>query len=58
MHQESGEVTTLAEWKENFDHMDPESWFGFPADECEVRNWIKGGHLIEVKMVDCEWVKV
>lgn len=58
MHEISGDVASLQDWKLDFDNMDLESWFGLPADQCEGLDWIKGGKLIEVKQVDGEWVEL
>ena len=58
MHRESGDVATKREWREEFENMDIESWFGLPENECYGVDWIAGGHLIRVVMVDGEgWVE-
>jgi hypothetical protein len=57
IHEISGDVASLSDWKADFDSMDVESWFGLPADECEGMDWIEGGKLIEVVQdEDGEWV--
>lgn len=67
MHTTSGDVATEQEWRDDFDGMDIESWFGLPADECEGLHWIEDNIdsqtgqkiLIEVeKDTDGEWVEV
>lgn len=58
MHEISGHVASLEDWKSDFESMDVESWFGLPVEECEGLDWIKGGKLIEVKQVDGEWVEL
>ena len=59
MHEISGDVASMGDWKADFENMDIESWFGLPAEECEGLDWIKGGKLIEVEQdEDGEWVEV
>lgn len=58
MHELSGDVASLEDWKSDFDNMDVESWFGQLAKECEGLDWIKGGKLIEVVQdEEGEWVE-
>lgn len=59
MHEHSGDVATLSDWRDDYEKMDIESWFGHIAEECEGLDWVKGGCLFEVeKDEDGEWVKV
>ena len=58
MHTLSGDVATVEEWKDDFDSMDLETWFGLPIDECEGLDWLADQkYLIEVVQdKDGEWV--
>ena len=59
MHEVSGDVASLESWKDDFDRMSLESWFGLPAEECAGKDWIAGGKLIEVEQDEHgEWVEV
>ena len=62
MHKESGDVATEQEWRDDYNNMDAESWFGKSIDDITEQDkaaWQKGGHLIEVeKDTDGEWVEV
>ena len=45
----SGDVATAEMWKNDFDAMDVESWFGKSAEECEGLHWLNDmPSLIEV----------
>lgn len=61
MHKESGDVATEQEWRDDYENMDVESWFGKSVDGItneDTENWAEGGHLIEVvKDADGEWVE-
>ena len=58
MHEGSGDVASLENWKSDFNNMDVESWFGLPAEECEGLHWLNDAPwLIEVEQVDGEWVE-
>ena len=60
MHTESGDAATVEMWKDDFDSMDVESWFGLPADECTDLHWLDDNKaLIEVEWdtEDQEWIK-
>ena len=57
MHTISGDVASRDEWKDDFNSMDVESWFGLPADECGDLHWLDDQPcLIEVERVNNEWV--
>jgi hypothetical protein len=57
MHTQSGDVATKEEWKNDFEAMDTETWFGLPAEECEGRDWLDIDCLVEVEEEDGEWVE-
>lgn len=44
----TGDIATLEDWRSDYEAMDIESWHGKPAEECDPRDWIKDGKLIEV----------
>ena len=60
MHKESGDVATEQEWRDDYESMDVESWFGKSVDEitdADKEEWIVGGHLIAVELgADGDWV--
>jgi hypothetical protein len=58
MHNESGDIATMEEWRDDFENMDVESWYGLPAEECEGLHWIEGGHLTEVQHIGGEWYEL
>ena len=58
-HEVSGDVASAKDWKDDFDNMDAESWFGLPLDECEGLDWIAGGKLVQVELDEAgEWAAV
>jgi len=59
MHTVSGDVASRVDWKNDFDYMGVESWFGVPAEECEGLDWLKDQkYLVEVvKDETGEWVE-
>lgn len=61
MHKVSGDVATEQEWRDDYESMDVESWFGKSADEitdADKENWLHAGDLIEVvKDANGEWVE-
>lgn len=60
MQTQSGDVATAEMWKNDFDAMDVESWFGKPAEECTELHWLSDNNsLIEVEFdTDLqEWVE-
>lgn len=60
LHETSGDVATSEMWKNDFDAMDVESWFGKPAEECTELHWLSDNNsLIEVEFdTDLqEWVE-
>lgn len=57
---DSGDVATAEMWKNDFDAMDVESWFGKPAEECKGLHWLDDNNsLIEVEWCSDEkaWVE-
>lgn len=55
-----GDVATAEMWKNDFDVMDVESWFGKPAEECTDLHWLSDNNsLIEVEFDTelQEWVE-
>jgi len=61
MHTQCGDVATREEWRENFENMDEESWFGKESTDitsADRREWLAGGKLIEVELVNGEYVEV
>lgn len=61
LHINSGDVATVEMWKDDFDAMDDESWFGKSAKECEGLHWLSDvTSLTQVKYdTDSqEWVEV
>lgn len=48
----------MGEWRDDFENMDVESWYGLPAEECEGLHWIEGGHLTEVQHIGGEWYEL
>jgi|SRR5690554_1327704 len=61
MHLESGDVATAEMWKDDFQNMDAESWFGLPVEDCKDFHWLNDNiHLIEVKFDsdEQEWVEI
>ena len=58
MHTHSGDVATFEMWKNDFDAMDVESWFGKPAEECTDLHWLSDNNsLVEVEWIAGEWVE-
>ena len=59
MHTISGDVASKQDWKDDFDKMDLESWFGQPIDECENLHWLEDQkYLVKVvKNKDGDWVE-
>ena len=59
MHTVSGDVATAEEWKNDFDNMDVESWFGDEYEECKDKHWLNDQkYLVEVEKVNGEWEEV
>lgn len=61
MQTQSGDVATAEMWKNDFDAMDVESWFGEPAEECADLHWLSDNNsLVEVEFdTDLqEWIEV
>lgn len=58
-HKISGDVASESDWKDDFDGMDVESWFGFSAEECEGLHWLNDStFLVEVKRDEnYDWVE-
>lgn len=58
MHTVSGDVGSFEDWKNDFDCMDIESWFGMPIEECVNLHFIDDiPQLVEVKKDDQgDWV--
>ena len=56
MHKVTGDVTTEAEWRADFESMGLESWFGRDIDDIschDIENWLYcDGFLIEVEKDD------
>ena len=58
MQTQSGDVATAEMWKDDFDAMDVESWFGKPAEECTDLHWLSDNNsLVEVEWIAGEWVE-
>lgn len=58
VHTVSGCVASRISWKDSFDSMDVESWFGKPAEECEGLNWLEDQpYLVESEWNGFEWVE-
>jgi len=47
-HLESGDVATIEDWKNDFEGMDVESWFGLEKENCNADDWIEGGKLEKI----------
>lgn len=59
MHEVSGDVASLEDWKAEFDDMGVERWFGKEATDCEDLHWLDDAPwLIEVELVDGAWSAV
>lgn len=61
MHEHSGDVASRAQWKDDYDRMDAESWFGLPLEECEDKHWLDDQPcLMEVEWdaEEQEWVEI
>lgn len=60
MHVISGDVASESNWKNDFECMDVESWFGMSIDDCEGLHWLEDQNfLVEVdKDESGEWVEV
>ena len=58
MQAQSGDVATEEDWKDDFENMDLESWYGCEAKDANLDRWIEGGNLIEVERVEGEWIEV
>lgn len=58
-HKISGDVASESDWKDDFDGMDVESWFGFSDEECEGLHWLNDStFLVEVKRDEnYDWVE-
>lgn len=58
--QQSGDVATESEWRDDYKNMDIESWFGKSVDEItsnDEANWLAGGNLVEVVKSEADgWV--
>ena len=58
MHEQSGDVATEMEWRDDYENMDVESWHGCEAKDAP-ENWLENSALIEVeKNNDGDWVEV
>lgn len=60
MQIDSGDVATAEMWKDDFDAMDVESWFGKPAEECTELHWLSDNNsLVDVEFdTDLqEWIE-
>ena len=59
MQQQSSDIATEEEWRDDFENMDIESWSGMEAEDANPKNWIEEGHLIEVLQDENrEWEEV
>ena len=59
MHTQSGDVASEQDWKDDFDNMDLESWFGVDSEECKDLHWLYDQkHLVEVEKIEGEWAEV
>ena len=59
MHTISGDVASKEDWKDDFDCMDCESWFGLPIEDCKNLHWLKDQkYLVKVvKDENGDWVE-
>ena len=51
VHTVSGDVASRITWKDDFEIMGIESWFGKSAEECEGLNWLED----QPCLVEVEW---
>lgn len=58
MQQQSGDVASESDWRDDYNSMDIESWFGKHVDDIteeDEENWLAGGSLVEIdvaKMIE------
>lgn len=60
MHEWSGDVASREMWRDDFENMDIESWFGKEASECKDLHWLDDQpYLVEVEWSaeEKEWVE-
>lgn len=46
IHLQSGEVATAEMWKDDFEKMGKDDWFGLPMEECENLHWLEDAHFL------------
>lgn len=46
IHTQCGDVATAEMWRDDFEKMDKESWFGLPYEECKKLHWLKDAHFL------------